>query len=260
MFEFKSPICLSACSLSDMKSAPHVGAIFIKSVTLNPQKGNQGRITESVKGGLINRAGLPNSGLREFCRREIYQYTEYRNDYGVKLIPSIHAQDFQEMFELATVLNYEISDLIDGIELNLSCPNATQQSLKGVIRAIKQVVDLPLIVKLAPEVNQVRQWVLQVEEEGADAVTLTNSAPSAAIVDGRVFCGGLSGKALKPISLRCVYEARQVVSVPIFGCGGIDSIQDVIDYQVAGASYFQVGSAEMLKPGTAYEIVELLKC
>jgi dihydroorotate dehydrogenase (NAD+) catalytic subunit len=260
IFDFKNPICLAACSLSDMGSAPYVGAIFIKSITQNPRAGNEGKIVESVRGGVINRAGLPNSGLRAFCRRDIYEYKQYR-DNGVKIIPSIYAETYQEMFELATVMHYEIGHLIDGIEINASCPNATQGPINGVISAIKEVIrETPLIVKLAPDIYRVGEQALLAKLEGADAITLTNSAPSATIVDRQVFCGGLSGEALKPISLRCVYEVRKVVDLPIFACGGIDHIDDVIDYQIAGATYFQVGSAEMLSPGVAKTIVEWLEC
>lgn len=228
-----------------------VGGVVTKSIGLKPREGYPNPTIVDLGFGLVNSMGLPNPGLKMFTE-------ELRKLKGLKvpLILSIYA--FSEG-ELAT-MGKIISKLktVSAVELNVSCPHVggvseigrSPELVKSYVKTLKENLnDKPIIVKLTPNVSDITSIALAAVNGGADALTAINTVKSMVIdletgkpVLAGVF-GGLSGPAIKPIALRCVYEITETLDVPVFGCGGIETAQDVIEFIMAGAVAVQIGSA-----------------
>ena len=226
------------------------GAVVTKSLGLKSRSGYTNPTVVQVEGGLINAMGLPNPGIEHFAQ-ELQQTKKIR----VPIIMSIYAFSLQEF---AVIAKKALKMAVDALELNISCPHAEgtgaeigqdPKLVEEVVKEVKRGVDKPVFVKLTPNVVNIAKIAKAAEKGGADAITAINTV-KAMVIDvetakpilGNKF-GGLSGPAIKPIAVRCVYEIYDAVKIPIIGCGGISTWQDVIEFMEAGASAVQIGTA-----------------
>ncbi|MCL2475630.1 dihydroorotate dehydrogenase [Candidatus Bathycorpusculum sp.] len=227
------------------------GAIVTKSIGTQPRAGYANPIVVQTKAGLLNAVGLPNPGIDIFAEEIKYTKTLLH----IPLIVSIFgysAEDYATAAKKATEAG------ADAVELNVSCPHVKQTGaeigqspklLAEVVQQVKAVINKPLIVKLSPNVTDIGVLAQTAVEAGADALTAVNTLRALAI-DSETqlpilsnIKGGMSGPAIKPVALRCVYDLAQIVEVPIIGCGGITNWQDAVEFFLAGASAVQIGTA-----------------
>ena len=234
-----------------------LGAICCKGTTLRPRAGNPPpRVTETP-GGMLNSIGLQNPGVDAV----IEKYGPIWQGWKVPVIVNIAGESIEDYVEVARRLDGVPG--VAGIELNISCPNVGKGGLqfaidrdaaRAVTAAVRRATDLPLLVKLSPNVADVRPIAKAIEEAGADAITAINTLSGLAVSADRTRAflgntyGGLSGPAIKPVALRVVYEVAQVVSIPIVGIGGVTSLADVLDFMACGAVAVQVGTAIFADP------------
>lgn len=227
------------------------GAVISKSIGVKPRKGYANPTVVQVNCGLINALGLPNPGIGEFV-------SEIRHAKQVLTVPFVVSMYGFSAEEYAYVAERAAGAGADAVELNVSCPHVKEtgseigqnpQILTCVVRKVKAVVKVPVFVKLSPNVTDIVEIGEAAAKAGADALTATNTVRAIAIdvettmpiLSNRG--GGLSGSAVKPIALRCVYDLYERVKVPIIGCGGVTDWQDAIEYLLAGATAVQVGTA-----------------
>jgi dihydroorotate dehydrogenase (NAD+) catalytic subunit len=230
------------------------GAVVTKSMGMEPRTGYPNPTVVQVDCGLLNAMGLPNPGISHF-KEEI---KELKNT-GALAIVSIYgysSEEFAKVAETAAKMG------ADALELNVSCPHVKKagaeigcdrQLLTDVVKEVKKKVNIPVIVKLTPDVANIGEIAEAAEEAGADAITAINTvkAMSIDVETGRPLLankfGGLSGPAIKPIAVRCVYDVYSSVDVPVIGCGGITGWQDAVEFMLAGASAVQIGTAIAFK-------------
>lgn len=251
-----SPIFLAPSAYSG-QDVNNIGAIYTKTITLKGLDGNPGQTIFDYNGGYCNNLGLPNVGLAGFISRELNSLYST----GCKVIVSI-AGTQAELIEMTGVLAELYKDRIFAIEANVSCPNINkvQQLNCGMIdRVISCMGDvcnnIPLMVKLPPWPDHVTDMANIARIAGASAVTATNTIPGLMFDDsGGVILGGISGPTLRPISMRCVYEIKKHVNIPVVACGGIESADDIYDYLELGADAVAVCSAEIKSPGTTNKL------
>jgi len=230
------------------------GAVVTKSVGLKPREGYPNPTVVQVECGLLNAIGLPNSGIHHFSE-EIREAKEA----GVPIIVSVYGYSSEEFAEVAKVATKAGAD---ALELNVSCPHVEETGAEigsnpglvaEVVREVKKKVDRPVFVKLTPNVANIAEIAKVAVEAGADAITAINTVRAMAIeiettrplLANKI--GGLSGPAIKPIAVRCVYEVYREVDVPVIGCGGITSWRDAVEFMLAGASAVQIGTAIALE-------------
>lgn len=228
------------------------GAVVTKSLGPAPRPGHINPTVVEVEGGILNAMGLPNPGVEGYLE----ELRELKGE-GVPIVASFFASTVQEFQSDAKALARAGAD---ALELNLSCPNvggepgmcaADDVSVERVTRSVKQVVKIPVFVKLSPNVTDIAGIAVAAEKGGADAITAVNTLKAMAIdADFRRpvlsnVTGGLSGSAIKSVALRCVWEIAEVVKVPIIGCGGVSNWRDAIEYMLAGASAVEIGTAVM---------------
>ncbi|MDO4550170.1 MAG: dihydroorotate dehydrogenase [Planctomycetia bacterium] len=244
-----------------------LGGIIPKTITRLPRDGNLPPRTCETSAGLLNAIGLDNDGLEEFIAEKM----PYLCSIGAPIIVSIAGRTAEEYAEMAEVLA-EVPG-VAALELNISCPNvahgtdfgknalACENLVSGVRRAAKEV---PIITKLTPNVGDITEIARAAEAGGTDAVSLINTVLGLA-VNWRTRTprlgngmGGLSGPAVKPIALRMVYQVSRAVKIPIIGVGGIETVEDCMEFFVAGASAIQVGTANFYRPTAAMEILNAL--
>jgi len=243
-----------------------LGGIIPKTITPQPRIGNPPPRTVETHSGLLNSIGLDNDGLDAF----LVKHLDYLLSLETSVIANIAGKNTDEFVQMATRLN-EYPKLA-GLELNISCPNvsggidfgADPRLAAEVVAAVRAACDIPVIAKLTPNVTSVVEIAKAAAEAGADAVSLTNTFQGMAInwrrrkpILGNVI-GGLSGPAIKPIVLRIVWQVAQAVDVPIIAVGGIQSIDDVMEYLIAGASAVQIGTANFYNPSLAPQLVDQL--
>lgn len=252
--------------LADLVNLKKLGAIITKTITLEPRSGNpQPRIAE-VEAGMLNTIGLQNIGVRAFADEPL----ESLKKIGVPVIVSVAGAAANEYADTVKILGK--CEGIDGIELNLSCPNLKKKIvchdlplMTEVIKKVKKASKVPVIAKLSPLVTDIAELALAAQKAGADALTLANTFPAMA-VDIKTFRpklstvkGGLSGACIKPMSLRCVYDAYQAVKIPILGCGGIMTGEDAVEFMLAGAAAVSVGTASLVEPAVLTEIIDKIE-
>lgn len=241
-----------------------LGAIVSKAVTLKPRQGNpQPRIWETAA-GMLNSIGLQNIGVEAILRDVAPVWAIWQ----VPVIVNIAGESIEEYAELARRLDGVPG--VSGLELNISCPNVENGLEFGsdpsmaaeVTRAVVETSNLPVIVKLTPNVTDIVAVARAVVEAGADALTLINTFPAMSIDIARRRpalgwgSGGLSGPALKPIALKMVYDVAAALDVPIIGCGGIMTGLDAVEYIMAGATAVQVGTATFINPRAPLDVLE----
>jgi len=228
------------------------GAVVTKSFGLNPNKGYANPTTVEVTGGVINAIGLSNPGVENFkCELE-------KLNKSVPAIASLYGANPEEFSEIAT----RVEDYVDALELNVSCPHAMggcgsaigqdPELTREIVKSVKKSVDIPVFVKLTPNVTDIVEIARSAADAGADALTMINSLGPGMRIDietGNPILnnkfGGLSGPAVKPIAIRCIYEVYDSVDIPIIGVGGIRNYEDVIEFLYAGASCIQIGTSIM---------------
>lgn len=246
----------------------YLGSISIKGTTLHPRYGNElPRIAETPS-GLLNAVGLQNPGVDKVISEEL---PKLRKVFHQPIIANISGFSIDEYVECCRRMTKE--EQVEIIELNVSCPNVhgggmsfgtSEQSVTEVVKAVKQAVTKPLYVKLSPNVTDIVSIARAAEKAGADGLVLINTLlgmrfnlktgqPILANVTG-----GLSGPAIFPVALRMVYQVAQACKVPIIGCGGVSSADDVREMMMAGATAVEIGSANLRDPYACRDIAEAL--
>jgi dihydroorotate dehydrogenase (NAD+) catalytic subunit len=228
------------------------GAVVTKSLGLEARIGHSNPTLISVKGGVLNAMGLPNPGAEQFTRT-----IRGLKEEGVPVVASFFGTSIDEFRDVAVVLS---DSGAKALELNCSCPNVAEEmgmlgadpvNTEKVTTAVKEVTELPVFVKLSPNVADISGIAIAAQRGGADAITAVNTLKGMALdLDFQKpiltnVTGGLSGPALKPVALRCVWEIYQVVDIPIIGCGGISNWRDAVEYLMCGALAVEVGTAVM---------------
>jgi dihydroorotate dehydrogenase (NAD+) catalytic subunit len=245
-----------------------LGGIVVKGLSRQPIEGNPApRICETAS-GMVNSVGLQNIGVRAFVAEKLPALR------GIKaaIFANVFGYAIADYVEVIRVL--ENAEGLTGYELNVSCPNvetggqeySTDPDLMAaVVRAARQAAKRPLWVKLSPNVNAIGVIAKIAESEGADALVVANTYP-ALCIDAHTrksrigsTTGGLSGPAIKPITMRLVYEACKTVQIPIVGLGGIEKAADAVEYLLAGASAVEVGTAHFIDPRASERLVEGLE-
>jgi len=226
------------------------GAVTTKSVGLKPREGYKNPTVIQVECGILNAVGLPNPGIRTFVK----EIQEMRS-LEIPLIVSIYGFSPEEYAEVAMMA---VEAGADAVELNLSCPHVkgagaeigrNPEMVSLVVEKVKESVDKPIFAKLSPNVAEIKEIAVAAASSGADAITAINTVRAMKIdietcrpiLANKI--GGLSGGAIKPIAVRCIYEIYEAVDVPVIGCGGVQTWRDAVELMLAGASAVQIGSA-----------------
>lgn len=242
-----------------------LGGMVVKGLSLKPMAGNPPpRIVETAC-GMLNAIGLANIGVEAFLRDKLPELRKI----DTKVIANIYGHHIDEYGELARVLKGV--EGVHALEVNVSCPNVECGGMAfgidpavaaSVTERVVKNTDKPVIVKLSPNVTDIRVVARAVESAGADMISLINTLTGMAVdVDTRTpklanIFGGLSGPAIKPVALRMVYQASQAVSIPVIGMGGIMDYKDALEFLIVGARAVEIGTANFVKPGASAEIVE----
>ena len=245
-----------------------LGGFVVKGLSLEPMAGAPAPRLCETPSGMLNAVGLQNIGVRAFVAEKLPALRQYR----AAVIANAFGCTVEEYVGVIRVL--EEAEGLAAYELNISCPNTAHGGIQfgsdpfvvsELVSAARQVARRPLWVKLSPSVTDIGLIAKAAEEAGADAVTIANTYQGMSIDVqtrksrlGRT-SGGLSGPAIKPITLRLVYEARRAVKIPIIGLGGIERAEDVLEYIIAGASATQIGTANFTRPTACEDILDQLK-
>ena len=249
---------------ADFVNLEDIGGIIVKGTTLNPREGNDYPRMAETPSGMLNCVGLQNKGVDYFCK---HIYPEIK-DIKTNFIVNVSGSSPEDYAECAARIN-EL-DGIPAIELNISCPNVKQggmafgvtpEGAATVVSAVRKAYTKPLIVKLSPNVTSITDIAQAVQDAGADAVSLINTLFGMAIdIEKRkpllsIATGGLSGAAVKPVALRCVWQVAKAVSIPVIGLGGIMTAEDAIEFFLAGASAIEIGTANFIDPQVTVKVV-----
>ncbi|HIW87104.1 MAG TPA: dihydroorotate dehydrogenase [Candidatus Onthomorpha intestinigallinarum] len=241
-----------------------LGAIIVKGTTGNKREGNPSPRMCETPMGMINAVGLQNKGVDYFCN-SIYNRIK---DYDTNMIVNVSGSDIEEYVTVAEKIN-EL-EKIHAIELNISCPNVKKGGMGfgtdpnmafEVVSNVRRVYSKHLIVKLTPNVTSIVDIAKAVEDAGADSLSMINTVLAMAIDAEKrkallsTITAGLSGPAIKPIGLRCVYQTYKAVKIPIIGLGGITNATDAIEYILAGASAIQIGTQNFINPRIGLEVI-----
>ncbi len=269
--ELKNPIMPASGTfseeLAEVFDLDCLGAHVTKTITREKRAGNTVPRVCEVEGAMLNSIGIPSKGAASFLRDTVPFYRRYETPLVVS-ISAATADEFARFAEEVSVPG------VAAIEVNISCPNIEDDgkafamkpgATADVIRRMRSATGLPLWAKLSPNTGEVVEVAKAAEEAGADALVTANTMLAMAI-DGRTgrarlgnVMGGLSGPALKPITLRMTYQCARAVSIPVIGCGGIATVDDVVEYLIAGARAVQVGTATFISPTTMPRIVRDLE-
>lgn len=244
-----------------------LGGVSVKGISPDPWRGNPPPRVWETPNGLLNSIGLQNPGMEVFLKEDI----PFLNTVDTAVIANIIGHTVEEYQRVAERLSAE--PRVDAFEVNISCPNIKQGGITfghdpeqayRVTRAVRQVTDKAVMVKVSPNVAE--PWVIAeaVVEAGADMISAINTLVGMAIdmkarrpaLGGRT--GGLSGPAIKPIAVRMVYEIASRVSVPVIGMGGIQSAEDVLEFLMAGAAAVMVGTITFQHPERMLQIIDAL--
>ncbi|MBU5427428.1 dihydroorotate dehydrogenase [Tissierella pigra] len=267
--EFKNPVIAASGTFGfgrefeEYFSIEKLGGISTKGLTLNKRDGNKGIRIHETPSGLMNSIGLQNPGVKGFIEEEL-PFMEKKDTVILANLGGSTIDDYLEGIELLNETSVHM------IELNISCPNVKEGGMafgikcntaSEVVKKAKSISKKPMIVKLSPNAENIKEMAYACVEAGADGLSLVNTFNALAIDIYKrkpIFnniTAGLSGPCIKPIALRMVYEVSKVVNVPIIGIGGIISSEDAIEFIMAGATAIQVGSGNFINPNISIDII-----
>lgn len=250
---------------ADYVDLNRIGAIVVKGLSLKPRLGNPPPRIMETAGGMLNAVGLQNIGVDAFIEEKL----PFLQKFDVKVIANIYGESYDEYKNVAKKLSSAKG--VHALEINISCPNVKKGGLSFgsdpkiaaiVTRKVKDETDLPVIVKLTPNVTDIAAVAEAVEKAGADIISLINTITGMSVnlktktSHLKNITGGLSGPAIKPIALRMVWQVLQRVSVPVIGIGGIMTAQDALEFLILGAKAVQIGTANFINPHATIDILE----
>lgn len=268
--KFKNPVIAASGTFgfgrefNEFMDLNMLGGIAVKGLTLEERKGNPPPRIAETPSGILNSVGLQNPGIEKFIEREI----PYLKQFDTVIIANISGNDMYDYCKIAERLSEE---QVDMLELNVSCPNVrcggmsfgnSVSGISEIVREVKKYCKQPLIVKLTPNVGDIKEIAKAAETEGADAISLINTVlgMSVDIYKKRPVLrnnmGGLSGPAVKPIAVRMTYEVATSVKIPIIGMGGIVTGEDAIEFFLAGASAIMVGTQNLVSPTACIDVLD----
>lgn len=255
-------------TLTDFYDPNILGSISIKGTTLAPRQGNPLPRVAECNDGLINSVGLQNPGVEKVVSVEL---PKLREVFSGPIIANISGFSIEEYVKACAAING--AKQVEIIELNVSCPNVhgggmsfgtSAESVAEVVREVKKVINIPLYVKLTPNVTDIVSIAKAAETAGADGLCLINTLLGMRIDTRRRqpvianTMGGFSGPAIFPVAVRMVYQVANAVEIPIIGCGGVATADNVIEMMMAGASAVEVGSANLINPYACKDIIDAL--
>jgi len=250
---------------ADVVPLEKVGAVVVKGISLKPRPGNPPPRLVETTAGLINAIGLENVGVDAFLSDKL-PFLQKRN---VPTIVNIFGETVEEYAEVAERLDK--AEGVLALEINISCPNVKSGGVifgtdpvmaASVVKAVRASTSLPIITKLSPQVTSIAEIARAVEEAGTDIISCINTIPAMAVnIYSRKprlgnITGGLSGPAIKPIALRCVYEVVKAVKVPVIGIGGIATAEDALEFLLVGARAVQIGTMNFVNPRTVLDVID----
>ena len=245
-----------------------LGAIILKGITLKPKAGNPPRRVIETPSGMLNSIGLQNVGVEVLIKEKL----PYLKKFNTPVIINISGDTMEEYVKLAGILGEVSAEMgVSGLEINISCPNVKKGGMAWgtdaketykIVSSIRKATTLPLIVKLTPNVTDIKIIAQAAEEAGADALSLINTLVGMVVdIDSRRpklanVSGGLSGPAVKPVALWLVWQVFQMVSIPVIGIGGIIKVEDALEFIIAGARAIEIGTANFVNPRVTVEIIK----
>jgi len=272
---FKNPIILASgtCGfgreLAEYMDLSKLGALSSKGLTLLPRDGNQGVRVAETPSGMLNCVGLQNPGVDAFLATEL----DYMVQSGAGVVVNVAGHSNEDYIAMVEKLD-PFKDKIDALELNFSCPNVKEgcmvigsspKAIEALVSDLRKRTELPMWVKLTPNVTSISETAKGAEAGGADAIVAINTMLGMAI-DIKTRrpllhnnTGGLSGPCVKPVALRMVHDIYEAVKIPVVGCGGISTMEDVLEFMIAGASAVELGTITLVHPTRPVEIVEQLE-
>jgi dihydroorotate dehydrogenase (NAD+) catalytic subunit len=242
-----------------------LGAVVVKGLSLEPRSGNPPPRIMETPSGMLNAVGLQNIGVRAFIADKLPSLRRY----DTAVIANIFGETVDEYRRVAEILS--ATEGIHAIEVNISCPNvkrggisfgAAPDAAAEVTRMIRNETDLPLIVKLTPNVTDITQIAMAAEAAGADALSLINTLTGMSVdIERRQphlanVTGGLSGPAIRPIAIRMVWQVIRAVKIPVIGIGGIMTASDALEFLITGARAIEIGTANFIRPAATMEILD----
>lgn len=245
-----------------------LGAVVVKGLSLKPRAGNPPPRIMETPGGMLNAVGLQNIGVEAFISEKL----PFLRKFDTKVIANIYGESYDEYKKVAQKLT--AAKGVHAVEVNISCPNVQKGGLSfgadaktaaAVTRKVKEATDLPVIVKLTPNVTDITAIAVAVEKAGADALSLINTITAMSVdiftrkPHLKNITGGLSGPAIKPVALRMVWQVLQKVSIPVIGIGGIMNAEDALAFLMLGAKAVQIGTANFINPQATMEVIGGIK-
>lgn len=271
--QLKNPVMpASGCfgfgkEFANLYDLSELGAMMIKATTVEPRFGNPTPRVAETSAGMLNAIGLQNPGLEKVMNEEL----PWLEQYDVPIIANVAGSTEEDYVVVAREISKAPN--VHALELNISCPNVKTGGIafgtipevaKNLTKKVKEVSEVPVYVKLSPNVTNIVEMAKAVEAGGADGLTMINTLLGMRIDirTGKPILanktGGLSGPAIKPVAIRMIYEVSQEISLPVIGMGGIESAEDVLEFFFAGASAVAVGSANFVDPYVCPTIIEEL--
>ncbi|MBR3031771.1 MAG: dihydroorotate dehydrogenase [Clostridiales bacterium] len=271
----KNPVILASgtCGfgreLAEYMDLSRLGALSSKGLTLLPRDGNQGVRVAETPSGMLNCVGLQNPGVDAFLATEL----DYMVNSGAGVVVNVAGHSNEDYIAMVEKLD-PYKDKINALELNFSCPNVKEgcmvigsspKAIEALVSDLRKRTDLPMWIKLTPNVTSIAETAKGAEAGGADAIVAINTMLGMAI-DIRTRrpllhnnTGGLSGPCVKPVALRMVHDIYDAVKIPVVGCGGVATYEDVLEFMIAGASAVELGTITLVHPTRPVEIVEDLE-
>jgi len=252
---------------SQLYDLSKLGAIMIKATTEEPRFGNPTPRVAETPGGMLNAIGLQNPGLEKVMENEL----PWLSQYDVPIIANVAGSQMEDYVKVAETISR--AENVHALELNISCPNVKTggiafgtipETAKELTKRVKEVSEVPVYVKLSPNVSNIVEMAKAVEDGGADGLTMINTLigmridlkTAKPILANKT--GGLSGPAVKPVAIRMIYEVSQQVNIPIIGMGGISTVEDIIEFYYAGASAVAIGTANFVDPFICPTLIDQL--
>jgi len=270
--KFKNPVTVASGTFGyiekyhSLQAFKDLGALVPKTITQNRQEGNLPPRIAETPSGMVNAIGIQNLGVDHFIEKSLPTFKKI----NVPIIVSISGKNESEFQLLASKLSQA---KVDALELNLSCPNLKKKILVAqdpiltskMVSSVKAISKVPVIAKLSPNVTDISLIAKAAEDAGADAISMVNTF-SAMVIDTKTcrskignFTGGLSGPAIRPIALYMVHKTAQRVKIPIIAMGGIATVDDALQFLIAGATMVAVGTASFSNPNAPMQVLEGIK-